>query len=231
MAATNVGNGAGSGGNMERVLRLMAEKSASDVYLSANTPILIKINGQILQLSDQPLSVAQPRQLLAELLTPNQLEDLDMIEALCEASTAGVPIDLIIRGFCCLRPGIPGQTENVRIISVIGRFLEHSRIFFFRNGFENALEGEFYIGSADWMYRNLLERVEAVVPVEERSLREKLWDIFQVMTADNRQAWDMQSDGTYIQRRPAEGTPERGTHQTLMALTRQRSVGPASQRV
>jgi polyphosphate kinase len=84
--------------------------------------------------------------------------------------------------------------------------------------------GEFYIGSADWMYRNLLERVEAVVPIEDRALREKLWEILQVMGNDNRQAWDMQSDGTYTQRRPAEGASEQGTHQTLMSVTRQRGA-------
>ena len=167
----------------------------------------------------------RPAQIVAKM---NALEDRTVCRALMAASSAGVRITLFVRGFCCLRPGVVGQSENIRIISVIGRFLEHSRVFFFRNGAENALEGEFYIGSADWMYRNLLERVEAVVPVEDRGLREKLWEILQVMTNDNRQAWDMESDGTYVQRRPPEGTPERGTHQTLMALTRQRSIGPSS---
>src|SRR5213078_2127567 len=107
----------------------------------------------------------RPAQIVGKM---NALEDRTICRALMAASSAGVRITLFVRGFCCLKPGVAGQSENIRVISVIGRFLEHSRIFFFRNGFESALEGEFYLGSADWMYRNLLERVEAVVPVEDR---------------------------------------------------------------
>ena len=104
----------------------------------------------------------QPARIIAKM---NQLEDPEMIEALCEASEAGVSIDLIIRGFCCLRPGVPGRTENIRIRSIIGRFLEHSRIFYFANGKEDPAEGEYFIGSADWMFRNLSKRIEVVTPV------------------------------------------------------------------
>ena len=103
-----------------------------------------------------------PARIIAKM---NQLEDPDIIEALCEASQAGVPIDLIIRGFCCLRPGVPGRTENIRIRSIIGRFLEHSRIFYFANGRQDPAEGEYFIGSADWMFRNLSKRIEVVTPV------------------------------------------------------------------
>ena len=120
------------------------------------------------------------------------------------------------------------MSERIKVISVIGRFLEHSRIFFFRNGAQSPLDGEYYIGSADWMYRNLLERVEALVPVEDRPLRERLWETLQVMLNDNRQAWDMRPDGSYTQRKPADGEAERGTHATLMALARQRTSGPGS---
>ena len=98
----------------------------------------------------------------------NQLQDLAVGRALAAASQAGVPVDLIIRGFCCLLPGVPGWTENVRIRSVIGRFLEHSRIFHFANGHADPLDGDFLIGSADWMYRNLSRRVEAATPVDDR---------------------------------------------------------------
>ena len=123
--------------------------------------------------------------------------------------------------------------RNVRphaIIAMIGRFLEHSRVFYFRNGADDPIDGEFYIGSADWMYRNLLARVEAVVPIERRSLRERLWEVIQIMLNDQRQAWDMQPDGSYVQRTPAadtngDPTHAQGTHAVLMNLTRQRNAG------
>ena len=152
----------------------------------------------------------------------NQLEDPDIIEALCEASEAGVPIDLIIRGFCCLRPGVPGRTGNIRIRSIIGRFLEHSRIFYFANGQKNPLDGEFFIGSADWMFRNLSKRVEVVTPVLAEGPKKKLWEILDILLRDRRQAWILESDGTYSQLHP-EGHPQGpetlGSHQTLMNLT------------
>jgi polyphosphate kinase len=152
----------------------------------------------------------------------NSLEDQQVIQALYRASCAGVPIDLIIRGFCCLRPGVPGLSDNIRVTSVIGRFLEHSRVFFFRNGTGDPIDGEFYIGSADWMYRNLQNRVEAVTPIEERPLRERLWQTLQVVLDDRRQAWDMNSDGKYVQRTPADSASEFGTHRRLMTLAGQR---------
>jgi len=162
----------------------------------------------------------------------NSLEDRDVIRALYRASAAGVPADLIVRGFCCLRPGVPGLSENIRVTSVIGRFLEHSRIFHFRNGAEDPVDGDFYFGSADWMYRNLLARVEAVTPVRLRGHRQKCWEILQILLADRRQAWDMQPDGSYELRRPAaedEGPAREGSHQTLMDLTRQRCAGGREQ--
>jgi polyphosphate kinase len=155
----------------------------------------------------------------------NQLEDPPICAALCEASNAGVPIDVIARGFCCLLPGVAGLTENLRVRSIIGRFLEHGRLFHFANGYEDPIDGEFYLGSADWMDRNLSRRVEAVTPVESRPLRERLWEVLQVQLADERNAWTMQSDGTYVQSRPSSRAPRvarEGTHVTLMKRTRQR---------
>ena len=153
----------------------------------------------------------------------NQLEDRPVCEALIEASRAGVSIDLIVRGFCVLAPGVPGSTENVRIISVIGRFLEHSRIYHFRNGTDDPRDGEFYIGSADWMSRNLSDRVEAVTPIDTPAHRARLWEILQIMLRDRRQTWDMRADGSYVQRMPE---PDRsgalGTHETLQNLMRGR---------
>jgi len=151
----------------------------------------------------------------------NSLESWDVIETLYRASQAGVPIDLLVRGFCCLRPGVPGLSENIRIVSVIGRFLEHSRIYHFAAGKEDPLAGEFYMGSADWMYRNLLGRVEVITPMEDAAGKARLWEILQVMLRDRRQAWDMKPDGSYVQRQPAagEGGPEAmGTHAALMEL-------------
>jgi polyphosphate kinase len=155
----------------------------------------------------------------------NQLEDRPVCEALVEASRASVPIDLIIRGFCVLAPRVAGATDNVRVISVIGRFLEHSRIYHFRNGAADPLGGEFYIGSADWMERNLSERVEVVTPVETPAHRARLWEVLQLMLQDQRQAWDMRPDGTYVQRQPEgdAGPAAVGTHQALQDLTRRRS--------
>lgn len=158
----------------------------------------------------------------------NSLEDRKLMRALHEASAAGARCDLLVRGFCCLRPGVRGVSDNIRVISVIGRFLEHSRVYYFRNGAENPEDGEFYIGSADWMYRNLLWRVEVITPVESRPLREKLWEVLRIMLADNRQAWEMQPDGSYVQRRPADGEDDRGTHKMLMELTMKRAGGAAA---
>ena len=160
----------------------------------------------------------RPARIVAKM---NQLEDPDMIEALCEASQAGVSIDLIIRGFCCLRPGVPGHTENIRVRSIIGRFLEHSRIFYFANGSENPAEGEYFIGSADWMFRNLSKRIEVVTPVFATDPKQRLWEILDICLRDQRQAWVLGSDGKYTLLHPEEGSsgPEGvGTHQTLMEL-------------
>jgi polyphosphate kinase len=155
----------------------------------------------------------------------NQLQDKEVTDALYKASQAGVKVDMVIRGFCTLRPGVAGMSDNIRVSSIIGRFLEHSRIFYFRNGQEDPKDGLFYIGSADWMYRNLHTRVEAACPVEDRSLRARLWQILNVCLSDHRLCWDMNSDGAYAPRNPgnfAAGSLEAtGTHQTLMNLALQ----------
>ncbi len=150
----------------------------------------------------------------------NQLEDRRTIRALYRASQAGVPVTLIVRGFCTLRPGVPGLSENIRVMSIIGRFLEHSRIFYFRSGAEQEIDGRFFIGSADWMYRNLERRVEVVVPVEDLVCRQRLWQILQVSVADQVQGWDMQPDGTYVRRTPSDPAVQLGSHATLMNMAR-----------
>ncbi len=154
----------------------------------------------------------------------NSLEEVSLCRALYEASTAGVKIDLIIRGFCTLRPGVPGMSENIRVISIIGRFLEHSRIFYFQNGAVDSLNGDFYIGSADMMYRNLLGRIETLIPIEEKAARERLSEIFEVMLGDRRSAWLMRADGSYVQYQPKTPGEEVGTHQALMLKNRLRNT-------
>jgi polyphosphate kinase len=146
----------------------------------------------------------------------NQLEDPEMIKALCQASCAGVPVDLIIRGFCCLKPGVAGETENIRVRSIIGRFLEHSRVYYFANGQEQLAEGDFYIGSADWMYRNLSKRIEVVTPVHASVPKQRLAESLEIFLNDTRQGWQLNSDGNYQRIDPHSTQP--GTHRQLMNL-------------
>ena len=128
----------------------------------------------------------------------NALVDPEVIDGLYRASQAGVEIDLIVRGICCLRPGLPKVSDRIRVMSIVGRFLEHSRIWHFHNDGND----EFYIGSADWMPRNFLRRVEAVVPVEAPQLQERLRSLLETCLEDNRQAWDLHADGEWVQRKP-----------------------------
>lgn len=144
----------------------------------------------------------------------NALVDPEIIASLYEASRNGVQIDLIVRGVCCLRPGVKDISENIRVISIIGRFLEHSRVYYFYNNNQE----EIYIGSADWMPRNLDRRVEVITPIEDVEIAKDLQEILGIMLADNRQAWELQPDGSYIQRRPCEDCPEASSQKTLTAM-------------
>src|SRR5262249_20622040 len=142
------------------------------------------------------LELGRPARIVAKM---NQLEDPEICGLLSRASQAGVPVELIVRGLCCLAPGVPGLSENIRIRSIVGRFLEHSRIFHFAAGSPDPLEGEFMIGSADWMQRNLSERVEAAVPIVERKLRARLWEILGGCRAGRRNAGQVQAGGGDVQ--------------------------------
>lgn len=159
----------------------------------------------------------RPGRIIAKM---NQIEDRGVMDALYRASSAGVQIDLIVRGFCCIRPGVEGLSQNIRVRSVIGRFLEHSRIFYFGAGREEPLEGEFYIGSADWMYRNLQTRVEAATPIERSEHRRVLWTALEYSLQDVRQSWQLKSDGSYERVDDAGIAPDDvrriGVHQRLM---------------
>ena len=144
----------------------------------------------------------------------NALVDAPVIRALYEASQAGVKIDLIVRGICCLRPGLEGVSENIRVMSVVGRFLEHSRIFYFHNGGQE----EIYIGSADWMSRNLSRRVEAIAPIEDPAIVQELQEILGVLLADNRHGWDLLPNGKYIQRQPDQPEQAQSAQQRFMEM-------------
>jgi polyphosphate kinase len=148
----------------------------------------------------------------------NALEDGDITKALYRASMAGVRIDLYVRDTCRLRPGIPGLSDQIRVVSIVGRFLEHARVYYFRNGGA----GEYFISSADAMKRNLEARVEILCPVTAPELTRELRQVFDTYEADHRSAWDMQPDGSYLQRHPAEGESGEGTHQMLITLAERR---------
>jgi polyphosphate kinase len=133
----------------------------------------------------------------------NSLVDARFIRALYEASQAGVPVDLNVRGISCLRPGVPGVSDNINVVSVVGRFLEHSRIYVFeRNGDTRVL-----IGSADLMPRNLDHRVELITPVEDPGLRDEAIDIVDRSLADNTNAWVLSENGRWKRRHPDGGEP------------------------
>ena len=142
----------------------------------------------------------------------NQLQDPQMIRELYQASLAGVPIVLNVRGLCCLRAGVPGLSPTIQVYSTLGRFLEHSRIY----RFENGGAPEFFIGSADWMTRNLSRRMEAVAPVCDPAIKAELETILRTYEEDNCSAWDMQPDGEYVRRHPAAGEARRGAQQVFI---------------
>jgi polyphosphate kinase len=150
----------------------------------------------------------KPARIIAKM---NSLVDADIIRHLYDASQAGVDIDLIVRGICCLRPGIPGVSDRIKVISIVGRFLEHSRIYYF----SNAGDEELYFGSADWMPRNFDRRVEVVAPIEDRRLHPRVCSLLETCLADNRQAWDLHPNGTYVQRKPGTN-PVVSAHELLL---------------
>jgi polyphosphate kinase len=150
----------------------------------------------------------------------NSLVDAACIRALYAASQAGVQIDLIVRGICRLRPGVPGVSDTIRVRSIIGRFLEHPRLWMFQSGRQRS----YYIGSADLMPRNLDQRVEAVTPVDDADLQARLQEILDILLADNVQAWELGPDGTWQRRHPAEGERPLATHRVLRELALRRGV-------
>ncbi|MEY2439791.1 MAG: polyphosphate kinase [Verrucomicrobiota bacterium] len=144
-------------------------------------------------------AAGKPARIIAKL---NALVDPELIEKLYQASAAGVKIDLIVRGICCLRPGVAGLSENIRVVSIVGRFLEHSRIYCFANGDDPIV----YLSSADWMPRNLVRRVEVAFPIEDPALKKEIVDeILPAFLNDRVKARELRSDGTYVRLQPREG--------------------------
>jgi polyphosphate kinase len=180
--------------NLFNLLTGIGQFQGAKKLLIAPFTLQERMMGMIQQETTNALA-GKPARIIAKM---NGLVDRTIIEALYEASSAGVQIQLIIRGICCLRPGIPGVSENITVRSIVGRFLEHSRIYYFANGGSPLV----YVGSADWMPRNLYNRIEVVFPVEEPGLKARIID--EILTrhlADNTKSWILQKDGSHC--RPA----------------------------
>ena len=177
-----------------RLQSFMVEKIAQEAALGANGRIIVKINGVL-----EPV----------------------VVQACYRASQAGVKIDMICRGICSLRPGVPGVSDNIRVISIVDRFLEHSRIFYFGNNGDPQV----YIGSADWMDRNLSRRVEVVFPIELPDLKKRVIDeILAVSLADNVKARELLSDGSYRRIVPAVDQPRIRSQERFLELAAQHSA-------
>ena len=155
----------------------------------------------------------RPARIVAKM---NSLVDEDVIEALYRASQAGVPISLLVRGICCLRPGVPGVSDNIEVRAIIDRYLEHGRVFHFANGGKD----EVYLSSADWMPRNFHRRVEVMVPIEDVQLRHRLIDILAVSFSDNVKAWVLEPNGAYARIQPKNGATPIRSQQRFIELTR-----------
>lgn len=168
---------------------------------------------QILALIDNEIAVARAGKAARVIFKMNQLEEDSMIQKLYQASQAGVQVDLLVRGLSCLMPGVPGVSENIRLKSHVGRFLEHSRVFYFQNA---PAEQRIYLGSADLMRRNLYNRVEVVFPVMEKNLQKRILRILATYLNDNERAWDMHPDGTYTQVERRKNDPTIDSQQLFM---------------
>jgi polyphosphate kinase len=173
------------------------------------------LHARLLQLIEREIGHAKkgiPAKIIARM---NSLVEQTLIEALYKASQAGVKIELIVRGICCLRPGVKGVSENITVRSIVDRFLEHSRIYYF----ENARQSEVFAGSADWMPRNLFRRIEVVFPIEDGNLRERvIGEILAMTLADNVKARFLRPDGTYRRAEPARGKKIRRSQTEFIAL-------------
>jgi polyphosphate kinase len=156
----------------------------------------------LIHLIDNEIAAARAGKPAHLIFKMNQLEEDLIIQKFYEASQAGVRVDLLVRGICCLRPGVPGLSEHIRVISIVGRFLEHARIFYFHNA---PSDQRVYLGSADMMRRNLYNRVEVVFPVLDRNIQQQVLRILVTQLNDNQDAWELGADGKYTRLEPAPG--------------------------
>jgi len=178
----------------------------------------LSLRDQIVALIEREQRNAQAGRPARIVVKMNALVEPSVIDALYRASQAGVPIDLVIRGICCLRPGLPGISEGIRVTSIVDKFLEHSRIFLFQNGDDPQV----FLASADWMPRNFWRRIETVFPIEDTALKARIVDVLQVVLADNVKARELRPDGTYRRRAAgADGAPPVRSQLTLQHLARE----------
>jgi polyphosphate kinase len=197
-------------------MQLTSLTAAKDLTKVLTAPF--ELFDALIEKIDREIDFAKAGKKTAIIAKLNSLIEPQIIDKLYEASCAGVQIDLIVRGICGLRPGIPGLSENIRIRSIIGRFLEHSRVYYFRNDGED----EFFCSSADWMDRNFFRRNETCFPIKQKPLKEQLWDDLQLFLADNTGAWILHGDGCYEQLTPGGDEPV-SAQQTLLEKLAQKS--------
>lgn len=176
------------------------------------------LRAKIIEAIDRERSFAESGQEAHIIAKMNSLVDPEVIRSLYRASQAGVKIELIVRGICCLRPGIKGVSENIQVRSVVGRFLEHSRIFYFRHGGAENL----YISSADWMQRNLNQRVEAMFPIEDERLKRKAMTVLDLMLRDNIKARELRADGVYVRAKRKAGQKRLDSQERQLEMSAQR---------
>lgn len=196
------------GRNAAQVFQALAMGEA----LKKSGPLLVAphcLQNRVLEMIDEQIALAKRGEEAYIGVKINSLTDKKIIDALMAASQAGVKIEMVVRGICCLIPGVPGKTENIRIVSIVGRFLEHSRIYIFGTGKQRKI----YIASADFMTRNTLRRVEVAAPIRDEALQEEILSAFDVMLRDNCQAWNLCSDGVY--RRNRNDQPKLNAQETF----------------
>ena len=194
-------------------MQLTSLTAADDLVKIFTAPF--NLFDQIIMRIDREIEFAKAGKKAHIIAKINSLTEPKLIDALYRASSEGVKIDLIVRGICSLRPGIPGLSENIQVRSIIGRFLEHSRVYYFRNDGDE----EYYCSSADWMDRNFFRRTETCFPIRQKPLKRKLMKELKLFLADNCQAWELHADGSYVRLSPGHDKPVSAQQELLHKLT------------